>query len=133
MNAAGIGVGISQAAQAATTGAQAEGEGLITIRVIDADVIQPIGQSSGNGTAGAWRAQGWGAIELGGRKAVAVIHQLRAAILQRQVDAGGASGAGSEGGIHQGGIDAAGAASELNAVAAVIGIREAADGAIYGR
>ena len=96
---------------------------MIRITIANSDIAQAIGQSSGNGTAGAWHAQGWGAIELGGRKAVAIFHQLRVAILQRQVDAGIAHGGCRKGGTHQGGVKAAGAASELNAAAAVIGIR----------
>ena len=92
MDAAGIGIGIGDAAQAAAACIEAEREDLITIEIIDRDVAQAIGHARGESTAGAWRADGGCSVGLGGQEAVGGCGSFRAAIFQGQVDAGTARG-----------------------------------------
>ena len=116
-------IGIGQVAEAAATGREAEREALTGIAITHRDVAEGIDKVGGDGPGGPWGCQAGGAVELGRTKAIAGIHQLSATILQLKVDTCSAIAAGGEGGVDQGSIDAAGAASELDARSVAIHVR----------
>ena len=101
MDAGGIGIGIGEAAEAAAAGRETQQQALAGITITHRDVAEGIGAIGDNRPRGTSRAgQTGGAVELGGAEAVAGFRQLRATILQLQVQARRTTGAGGEGGIH---------------------------------